>query len=312
MALSVLLAVLAAAANATASVLQRKGAHKAPSEGVFSIGLLWTLAKQPAWIGGILAIVVGFGLQAAALATGPILLIQPILVVELAFTLVLSSAVFRSRLHTREWSAVLGMSAGVAVLLVAFSPSGGDPRGAGVLGWALGCGATAGVVGVLVVLGHRSHHARRAAYLGVSTGVWFGFTAALVAGMMAAADAGVGEALGAWQTYALVVAGPFGFVLLQDALRAGRLVASQPGLTLSNPLASVGWGVGVFGETVRSGPWIVAEIAGAALIAVCTVLLARSPLLQGERGESEQPGTTSGTTSGTESGSKPDVTPERA
>ncbi|TVT26375.1 hypothetical protein FNH05_31500 [Amycolatopsis rhizosphaerae] len=290
MALSVLLAVLAAAANATASVLQRKGAREAPSEGAFSFGLLWTLAKQPAWIGGITAIAVGFGLQAAALATGPILLIQPILVVELAFTLVLSSAVFHSRLHAREWSAVLGMSAGVAVLLVAFSPSGGDPHGAGALAWAVGCAATVAVTGTLVVLGRRSHHARRAAFLGVATGVWFGFTAALVAGMTSAANAGVAEALGAWQTYSLLVAGPLGFLLLQEALRAGRLVASQPGLTLSNPLASVGWGVGVFGETVRSGPWIVAEIAGAALIAACTVLLARSPLLQGSQGESEQPG----------------------
>jgi hypothetical protein len=66
--------------------------------------------------------------------------------------------------------------------------------------------------------------------------IWFGFTAALIAGMMTACAAGVGEALSAWQTYTLIVVGPVGFFLLQDALRAGRLVASQPGLALSNRL----------------------------------------------------------------------------
>jgi hypothetical protein len=44
----------------------------------------------------------------------------------------------------------------------------------------------------------------------------------------------------------------------------------------------------VFGETVRSGPWIVAEVFGAALVAASTLLLVRSPLLQGSGGETEQ------------------------
>lgn len=292
MALSVILAVLAAMANATASVLQRKGARRQPegasmSPGMLSPGMLWNLARQPAWWGGICAIIVGFALQATALATGPILLIQPILVVELGFTLVLSSIVFRARLHAREWTAVTGMSAGVALLLVAFAPSGGDPRGAPLPAWVLGCSATVLVVGGLVVLGYRNHGSRRAGYLGVAVGIWFGFTAALVAAMTAAFGQGVGVGFSAWQTYALIVAGPLGFLLLQNALRAGRLVASQPGFTLGNPLTAIGWGVAVFGEQVRGGAWILAEVSGAAMIAACTVLLARSPLLQGREGESE-------------------------
>ncbi|GLY68087.1 DMT family transporter [Amycolatopsis taiwanensis] len=292
MVLSVILAVLAAVGNATASVLQRKATRREPESDSLSVSLLWDLVRQPVWWGGISAIVIGFALQAAALATGPILLIQPILVVELGFTLLLSSIVFHTRLHTREWGAVVGMSAGVALLLVGLAPYGGDPLGAPVLSWLLGCGITALVVGALVVLGYRTRHARRAAYLGVAVGIWFGFTAALVAGMTAAFDAGFGEGVRAWQTWALVVVGPAGFVLLQNALRAGRLVASQPGFTLANPLSSVGWGVVVFGEQVRGGLWILAQVSGAAMIAVSTVLLARSPLLQGAQGatETEQAG----------------------
>jgi drug/metabolite transporter (DMT)-like permease len=285
--LSVVLAILAAMANATASVLQRKAARRQPADESLSVRLLWDLVHQPAWIGGITAILIGFALQAAALATGPILLIQPVLVVELAFTLLLSGYVFRTRLRAREWTAVAGMSVGVALLLVAFAPHGGDPRQASALAWALGCGVTVAVVGTLVVLGLRARRARRAAFLGVAVGVWFGFTAALVAGMTAAFDAGFGEAMRSWQTWSILVVGPLGFVLLQNALRAGRLVASQPGMTLSNPLSAVAWGVVVFGEQVRDGEWIIAQIAGAALVAGCTVLLARSPLLHGVQGTTE-------------------------
>ncbi|MFD2418584.1 DMT family transporter [Amycolatopsis pigmentata] len=285
--LSVVFAVLAAMGNATASVLQRKAARRQPEDDSLSVRILWDLAHQPAWIGGITAIVIGFAFQAAALATGPILLIQPILVVELAFTLLLSGFVFHSRLRAREWTAVAGMSVGVALLLVAFAPGGGDPRQASVTAWALGCGVTVAVVGTLVMLGYRARHARRAALLGIATGVWFGFTAALVAGMTAAFEAGFGEAMRSWQTWSILVVGPLGFVLLQNALRAARLVASQPGLTLANPLSAVGWGVVVFGEQVRDGAWIIAQVGGAALVAACTVLLARSPLLQGTEGDTE-------------------------
>lgn len=288
MALAVFLAVLAAVANAAASVLQRKAARREPDRGGLSLHMLLDLARQPAWVGGILTILVGFALQAAALAAGPILLVQPVLILEVAFTLLLSTLVFRSRLHLREWVAVLGMSGGVALLLVAFAPGGGDTRDVPAAAWILGSVVTVAVAGLLTLLGHRSRDARRAAFLGVATGIWFGFTAVLVAGVMGALAGGIAALPGTWQLYALVVAGPLGFFQLQNALRAGRLVASQPGLTLANPLVSVGWGIAVFGEQVRGGPWIVAQVAAAAAVGAFTVLLSRSPLLHGEQGRSEE------------------------
>jgi hypothetical protein len=67
--LSVVLAVLAAMANATA-VLQRKAARREPAHGRLSVDILMDLLRQPAWLGGITAIVIGFALQAAALRPG--------------------------------------------------------------------------------------------------------------------------------------------------------------------------------------------------------------------------------------------------
>jgi drug/metabolite transporter (DMT)-like permease len=278
---SIVLAVAASAANAVASVLQRKAAREQPESDAFELRLLWHLVHQRAWLGGVTAMICGFLLQVGALGTGPIALVQPILILELGFTLVLSSVVFRTGLRAREWFAVAGMSVGVALLLFALRPSGGHPGAVPGWTWALASAVTVGVVAVLAFVGYRARDTGRAAYLGVATGVAFGFTAALIAGITAG---GLSHLFADWQTYALVVAGPAGFFLLQNALQGGRLVASQPGLTLANPLTALGWGVVVFGEQAQSGGWIVLALAGVGLIGLCTVLLGRSLSLQDSDG----------------------------
>ncbi|MDT7618261.1 MAG: hypothetical protein QOF00_5708 [Pseudonocardiales bacterium] len=278
--LSVVLVVLAALCNATASVLQRKVDRDEPVDGPTGLSLLWDLAHRPAWIAGIAALIVGFLLQAAALATGPIVLVQPLLVLELPFTLLLAGAVFGSRLHAREWTAIAGMSLGLAALLYALAPSGGDPLSPSVGTWVVGLAVTLGVAGIFVVVGHRSSGSRRAAAFGLATGIGFGLTAVLVAAIGAVwKSSGWPGLLTSPFTWLLVVLGPVFFYLLQRTLQAGPLVASQPFLTLFNPVVAVGFGVAVFGERVNGSGWLVLAVAGAVLIGAGTVLLARSPLL---------------------------------
>ncbi|HYZ38731.1 MAG TPA: DMT family transporter [Pseudonocardiaceae bacterium] len=286
--LSLALAVLAALGNATASVLQRKADREEPEGQAAGLVLLWHLAHRPAWLGGIAALIVAFLLQAAALSTGAIALVQPILVLELAFTLLLASMVFRSQLHAREWTAIIGMTIGLASMLFALQPGGGDPTRASTAGWATGIGVSLAVAGLFVVIGYRTHGIHRAAYLGLATGIGFGFIAALIAGIGAAYGAsGIGGLFRTPQTYLVIVLGPAFFFLLQKTLQAGLLVASQPALTLSNPLVSVTFGVAVFDEHLRTGAWLILALFGAALIIACTVLLAHSPLLHSsERTES--------------------------
>jgi drug/metabolite transporter (DMT)-like permease len=291
--LSVVLAVLASLGNATAPVLQRKANRDEPEGQATGLTLLWHLAHRPVWLGGVGTLVVAFLLQAAALATGPIIVVQPILVLELAFTLMLASMVFHSRLHAREWTAICGMSAGLAGMLYALQPSGGDPYRASVGGWVTGIAVTLTVSSLFVVLGYRGKGTYRAIYLGLATGIGFGLVAALIAGIGAAYSvSGIGGVLRAPQTYLVIVFGLGFFFLLQKTLQAGRLIASQPPLTLANPVVSVAFGIAVFHEHIRTGTWLIVALFGAVLIIACTVLLARSPLLQGpERAESRTPAT---------------------
>ncbi|HEY2194008.1 MAG TPA: DMT family transporter [Actinomycetospora sp.] len=274
------LVLLAAVVNACSTVLQRRAARDEPDEAAFSIGMLFDLVRRPSWIGGILCMILGFLLQAAALTVGRIAVVQPLLTAELPLTLLLAAWVFHHRLPAREWVAIGAMAVGLAGFVFCLSPSGGDVLGASTLRWVIALVVSLAVVLALALAGAARHGQPRAAMLGLATGTLFGVVAALVAGVGAAYAGGFLGLLTAWQTYAVIVLGPTSFFLLQSALQAGDLDASQPGFTLMNPLVGVLWGVVVFGERPRGGVWIVGELAGAAVIVGATLLLVRSPALQ--------------------------------
>jgi len=95
---------------------------------------------------------------------------------------------------------------------------------------------------------------------------------------------GLADVVGTWQTYLLLPVAPIAFITLQNALRAGRLLASQPGLTLGNPLLASLWGVGILGEEVSGGFALLGGLLGAVLLSAGVVLLSRSPLLAAQEG----------------------------
>jgi drug/metabolite transporter (DMT)-like permease len=82
-----------------------------------------------------------------------------------------------------------------------------------------------------------------------------------------------------WPLYGMVFAGLVSLFLLQNAFQSGPLVAVQPALTIADPIASIGYGVGLFGESIRLGSWIPVELAGVGLIVYGSVRLAQSPPL---------------------------------
>ncbi|MDQ3988377.1 MAG: hypothetical protein M3291_04120 [Actinomycetota bacterium] len=93
----------------------------------------------------------------------------------------------------------------------------------------------------LVLLGRRRDGAAKAALFGVATGATSGLIAVLTNAVLTAADGGIGGVFTTWWTSLLILTVPVGFFLLQGALQAGRLVASQPGIPLANPLVAAVW-----------------------------------------------------------------------
>lgn len=281
------LAALAALANATASVLQRKAAGKEPDVKSLRPSMFLDLLRRRVWLGGILAVIAGFVLQAAALSTGSIVAVQPILGFELPLTLLLAWPILQARLGKRELLAAVAMAVGLAILLISAAP---EPGGhvPSLAGWLVGGFASAAVIGGCFLAGVRSEGPRRAALLGVATGCTFGLTAAFMQVATHSLSRGFVSGLLAWETYATVAAGVLAMYFLQNALQAGRLAAAQPGITISDPVLAGIWGVVLFHDQIRTGPWLAGEILGPLVIVAGMVLLLRSPYLQGEAGRSEK------------------------
>ncbi|NMO90930.1 DMT family transporter [Actinomycetospora sp. TBRC 11914] len=267
-------ATAAAAANALGSVLQRSASrHHDPEAGRRRAVL--DLLRRPAWTAGIAGHVVGFVLQAVALTLASISVVQPMLITELPFTLVLSAVLLHTPMGRRAWTAIAVMALGLALLLFCLVPSGGDPAATSGPAWFVGSAIVVAVLVVLALLGRGGRGRRRALWFGLGAGVTYGYNAALLAGLGPAYAHGVLAVLTTWQTYGVLIGGIVSFVFLQQALQAHDLLWAQPGITLANPLVAMTWGFAVFGDRAPLDAWTLGGLVGAVGIVAGTVVLSR-------------------------------------
>lgn len=278
--LAVFYAVCAAASNAVGAVLQRRAARTVPLTDSMRLRLIVDLVRRPIWLGGVAALISAFLFQAAALSVGDLALVQPIVVAELPLTLVVAAVAFRATLDRDAWVGAITVSGGLAVLLISAAPGkGGEP--AGLAAWVWACIVSVGAGAALVFAGLRTSGGRRATLYGAAAGLGFGFTAALMKSAIDRFSAGLDQVVTSWQLYLMVVTGIMSFFLVQNALQAGSLVAAQPPISACDPLASVGYGVLLFGEQLRTGAWLVPEFIGGIVIVLGSIALSRSPLATG-------------------------------
>ncbi|MEV5439148.1 DMT family transporter [Streptomyces sp. NPDC052682] len=274
--LPVVFALLAACSDALATVLQRRAALTVPRSEGFRPGLVLDLLRRPLWLGGILAVVAAGVCQAAALATGPLTLVQPLFVLELPLALLFASAIGGRRLPGALLLAASLVVAGLGTALVSASPDGNRTHVA-LDRWLPVLATCAAAVLVLAAAGlRRPPGPARAGCLGAATAVCFAVTAGLMkTATHILAEDGIGAFLTAWQTYGFAVAGVCAVLLLEHAMQGGPLVASQPALTLGDATVSFLLGVVVYEEHVRTGWWLLPELLGIGLVAAGVVALAR-------------------------------------
>ncbi|EFL43245.1 DMT family transporter [Streptomyces griseoflavus] len=277
--LPVLFALGAALSNALATVLQRKAALTVPRSDKLRAGLMLDLLRRRVWLAGIAAVIAAALCQAVALATGPLTVVQPLLVLELPFTLVIGTLLLRGRLSRAGWAAVCAVVAGLAVALGAASPEGNRTHVPMDL-WIPALAVCVAAIAGLVLTGIRRPEGRgRAACFGLATAVAYAVTAALMkASMHTLDDDGVVAFLTAWQTYGFALFGVSALFFLENAMQAGPLVASQPAITLGDASVSLALGVTIYAEYVRGGWWLLPQLLGVALIVAGVSALSRVPL----------------------------------
>ncbi len=266
-------ALIAALLSATGFAISTSLQHHAagsipPGRGVAH--LIGHLLTKRVWLVGQCVAVVSFGLHATALATGPLALVQPIVVSGIVLAVPARAALSRHRPSCREITAVIVAAAGLGMFLVASNPTDGSPAASQV---------PAAIVCVAGVLAAAAFHwwatrtmddALRATFLGATAGVLFGLVAGLVKlSVQVAGAGGLAAAATAWSTWALVVVGACGVVTNQRSYQAARLSASMPTLNVIDVLVALVFGIVAFGEVPRHTPVaITVELLAFMLIAV--------------------------------------------
>ena len=285
MELAIVLSLAASVCTATSSVCQRLGARHLERCGEmrgFDAWLVFRLARQPTWLVGFGCMIAGFAFQVAALHFGPLALVQPILAVELLLVfgyLALRGGKVRGRTRWREWGAAIAMTAGISVFIRASAPTGGQQHASAELWWLAGAG-TAAAVAIAVAAARGGSPSRRAACLGIATGIAWGFIAAVIKELSSHISGGPVAVFTNWSAYVLMGVGTGTMLLTSHAMAAGPLAASQPGFTIGDPVTAILLGVFVFQERLATSPAaLAAEVAGLVVLVLGVWTLSRSELI---------------------------------
>ena len=281
--MSNVIAVVAALAGSLvfgmSSVAEQRGTQRVGSRPPLRPGLLLDLIRQPLWLTGVGATLIGFALQVVALTYGPLALVEPILISDLIIASLIASAL-RKRWDLVMFVGVTAAAAGVAAFLAISRPSGGRTTVSLVAILPLAIALAVVLAGCLAVA-QRNDNARPLA-LALACGVTYGVAAFVVKLMTADFSGGLGQVFSHWPVYALAIVGPLGFLLNQNAFQQGILLAPVLAIiTVSDPLVSIALAYIWLDEKFTSTPAAVAGeiIALLVMIAGIYILAHRSPMV---------------------------------
>jgi len=114
----------AAASFGASNVAQMRAARRTESRSGIDPTLLARLARDRLWLTGLAVSALGYALQAIALFLAPVVLVQPVIVIELLFALGIGAALAGVRLGLREWFGALLVAGGLAIIVFTSHPSG--------------------------------------------------------------------------------------------------------------------------------------------------------------------------------------------
>jgi hypothetical protein len=276
MTVTIVFALAAALANAVHLMTQH-----AASVGVSHRGwsLVAFLIRQPLWLLGWAAAAAGFAFQALALHSGQLSIVQPLLVTELVFALLLRRLWIHQHVAKTAWTAALITCGALAVFLTAAEPHGGHLQ-PDVADWVSALLVFGGGVAVLAFMARWGSPTRRAALYATAASITWALMAAFIKAttdvLVASGPIGLLEH---WPMYALIATGVIGSVLQQAALQVGPLCVSQPLIVVVDPAVAIALSVWIFDErfTVSVAQKTVAAVAFCIMAVGVTVLSRTAP-----------------------------------
>ncbi|HEY2128107.1 MAG TPA: DMT family transporter [Streptosporangiaceae bacterium] len=291
--MSPLIAVVAALGSSLAyaitAVTEQLGTHRVQSRRALSPELLLDLIKQPLWLAGVGANVASFALQVVALRFGPLALVEPILVCDLIFA-GLISAILRKRADLVTGVGIVACAAGVVGFLVIARPSAGQQTIGPIQALALLAGFAAVLAGCLAVA--RWNRTARPLALALACGAAYAVTDFSIKLATAEFSGGLADLFTHWPIYAVVIIGPIGFVLNQNAFQAGTVLAPVLAvITITDTIGDIALGWLFLHEELASGPAAIAGQAASLLVMTVgiVVLAHRSPQAARQQDQTARP-----------------------
>ncbi len=277
------IAVLAALASgggfAAGGVLQQRAASTRPESEALSFRLLVELAREPMWLLGIGFALVSYVLEALALSFGPLVLVQPLIVSELAFALPISVRWRGMKMGAREWLGATAIAMGLTIGLASAAPRAGR-TGAPVAEWIVALGVAGSLTVLVVAVGRRISGSARSSLYALAAGIVIGTQASLLKATITPSEHGLSQALESWEPWATLGTAILGLLLVQSAYEAGPLATSMPALDATEPAVAIVLGIVLFHEDPRTGLALVGAGAGAAALLLGIVLLGTSPVIR--------------------------------
>ncbi len=245
---AIILALLAALLFAVAAVLQQKGTQEVPGDDALGASFFMKLAKRKVWVAGIIADILGFVAQGAALAVGSLLVVQPLLVTTLIFALPLAAYGNKRRLGRSEW-----VWAGVLMISLIIFMTLGDPKG-GISepsgkAWLIPIAIAVPIVVFCVFMGGRMPHGTgRSLTLAVAAGLLLGFSGPFTKTGIDAFGQGILSGLSSWEFWAMAVTATLGTLWQQSSYQAGDVQTSLPTVTVLKPAIAMVLGLTIYQE----------------------------------------------------------------
>jgi drug/metabolite transporter (DMT)-like permease len=242
------------------------------------IGLL----RNPRWLLSVGGDGVGLVLQVIALSTGPVLIIQPLLVLAVPVSLPIGWALGGPRPRAADYVACAAIIGGLATFFAIV----GDPgpseipptRSITIL---IIVALAAGVLACLAARG--APRGWRAVVFGAIAGAWFGIVGVLI---NTASDVwqqsgwhGFAEPNGWLLLLGVLLLGGAGTILTQISFQVGALGASFPANESAAPLVAVILGTALLHEDLPVNPLTILAYAGCfAAVVAGTIRLANPPI----------------------------------
>ncbi|GAA4449456.1 DMT family transporter [Phytohabitans houttuyneae] len=269
-ALAVIFAIASAAAYAAGAVVQERLAAEAVRIPVLA------LLRRGRWWFAVGLNGAGGALHVAALAFGPLSLVQPLGVLTLVLALPMGAALAGRRVSMRHWRGAGYTVAGLVVLLLLVSPVTGAEALGGRDATTLAVTAATMVAVLMAAARLARPPVARSLLNAVAAGVAFAVASALTQTVALRTSEDGLSALVSPIALVLAAMAVGGLLLSQMAYRDSGLGAPLATVTLANPIASAVIGMILLGERFIGGtPGAVAALAAAAVASWGVVVLAQ-------------------------------------